>query len=53
MGKNNSRKKQDRAKAAARRAEQERRRAKAACQRQSAERYERLIDPSASSADIA
>jgi hypothetical protein len=53
VGKSNSRKKQDRAKAAARRAQQERRRAKAARQRQSAERYERLSDPSASPADIA
>jgi hypothetical protein len=50
---NSSRKKQDRAKAAARRAEQERRRAKAARQRQSAERYDQLSDPSASPADIA
>ena len=53
VGKNSSRKKQDRAKAAARRAEQERRRAKAARRRQSAERYDQLSDPSASPADIA
>jgi len=53
VGKNSSRKKQDRAKAATRRAEQERRRAKAARQRQSAERHEQLSDPSASPADIA
>lgn len=53
MGKSNSRKKQDRAKAAARRAEQERRRAKVTRQRQSAERYERLSNPSVSPADIA
>ena len=36
-----------------RRAEQERRRAKAARQRQSAERYDQLNDPSASPADVA
>jgi hypothetical protein len=53
VGKSNSRKKQDRAQAAARRAEQERRRAKAARQRQSAERYDQLSDPSASPALIA
>ena len=47
------RKKQDRAKAAAERAEQERRRAKAASRRQSAERYDQLSDPSASPARIA
>ena len=53
MGKSNSRKRQDRGKAAARRAEQERRRAKAARQRQSAERYDQLCDPSAGPALIA
>jgi hypothetical protein len=53
VGKNSSRKKQDRPKAATRRAEQERRRTKAACQRQSAERHEQLRNPSASPADIA
>ena len=53
MGKNSSRKKQDRAKAATRRAEQERRRAKAARQRQSAERHQQLRNPSASPAAIA
>ncbi|MGD0067078.1 MAG: hypothetical protein ABSB76_27010 [Streptosporangiaceae bacterium] len=53
VGKSNSRKKQGRAKAAARRAELERRRAKAARQRQSAERYDQLSDPSASPARIA
>jgi hypothetical protein len=53
VGKSNSRKKQERAKAAARRAELERRRVKAARQRQSAERYDQLSDPSASPAHIA
>jgi hypothetical protein len=53
VGKNSSRKKQDRAKAATRRAEQERRRAKAARQRQSAERHQQLRNPSASPAAIA
>ena len=53
VGKSNSRKKQDRAKAAVRRAEQERRRAKAASQRQAAERYDQLSDPSASPAHVA
>src|SRR5258708_39060637 len=53
VGKSNSHKKQDRAKAAARRAEQERQRAKAARQRQAAERYDQLGDPSGSPADIA
>ncbi len=53
VGKSSSRKKQDRAKAAARRAELERRRAKAARQRQAAERYEQLNDPSARPARIA
>jgi hypothetical protein len=53
VGKSDSRRKQDRAKAAARRAEQERRRAKAARQRQAAERYDQLSDPSVSPADIA
>jgi hypothetical protein len=53
VARSNSRKKQDRAKAASRRAEQERRRAKVARQRQSAERYDRLSDPSAGPADIA
>ncbi len=53
VGKSNSRKKQDRAKAAARRAEQERLHDKAARQRQSAERYEQLSNLSASPAQIA
>jgi hypothetical protein len=53
MGKSGSRKKQDRAKAASRRAEQERRRVKAARQRQSAERFEQLNDPSISPVDVA
>jgi hypothetical protein len=53
VGKSNSRRKQDRAKAAAGRAEQERRRAKVARQRQAAERYAQLSDPSASPVTIA
>jgi hypothetical protein len=48
-----SRKKQDRAKAAAKRAEQERLRAKAARERESAEHFGQLSDPSTSPADIA
>ncbi len=53
MAKSSRRKKEDHVKAAFRRAEQERRRTKAARQRQSAERYEQLNDPSVSPADIA
>jgi hypothetical protein len=53
VSKSDSRKRQDRAKAAARRAEQERRSAKVARQRQSAERYAQLGDPSVTPADIA
>lgn len=53
MAKSSHRKKLDRAKAAVRRAEHERRRAKAARQRQTAERFKQLINPSTSPADIA
>ena len=47
------RKKQDRAKAAARRAEQSRLRARTERQRQLTDRYSRLLDPTASPAEVA
>jgi hypothetical protein len=53
VSKSSSRKKQDRARAAAKRAEQERLRAKAARERESAEHFSQLSDPSTSPADIA
>lgn len=53
VAKSNRRKKQDRAKAAVRHAEQGRRRAKIVRQRQSAEHFKQLNDPSTSPADIA
>jgi len=53
VAKSNRRKKDDRAKTAFKRAEQERRRARVARERQSAERYGQLNDPSVSPADIA
>jgi hypothetical protein len=53
MAKSNRRKKQDRDKAAVRRAEQERRRAKVERGRQLAGHFEQLSDPSASPADVA
>ena len=51
--KSNRRKKQDRVKASATRAQQARHRAKAELERQSAERYRRLLDPATSPADVA
>ncbi len=53
MAKSNRRKKQDRDRAAVRRAEQERRRAKAERERESAGHFEQLNDPSAGPADVA
>src|SRR5258708_3102032 len=53
MAKSNRRKKQDRGKAADRRAEQERRRAKAQREREVGGHFEALNDPSASPADVA
>ena len=53
MAKTNRRKKQDRDRAAVRRAEQERRRAKAERERQSAGHFDQLNDPSASPAEVA
>jgi hypothetical protein len=53
MAKSNRRKKQDRDRAAVRRAEQERRRVKAERERQSVRNFEQLNDPSASPADVA
>jgi hypothetical protein len=53
VSKSSSRKKQDRARAAAKRAEQERLRAKAARQRESAAHLDQLANPSTSPADIA
>ena len=53
MAKSNRRKRQDRVKAGARRAEQARRRAKAEREQQAAERYRRLLDPRTSPADVA
>src|SRR5690242_9022275 len=52
VAKSNRHKRQDRAKAAAKRAEQARRRAKAE-REQAAERYRRLLDPLTSPADVA
>jgi hypothetical protein len=53
VAKSSRRKRQDRAKSGAKRAEQARRRAKAVRQQQAAEHYRRLIDPQASPADVA
>jgi hypothetical protein len=53
MAKSNRRKKQDRDKAAVRRAEQERQRARAERERQAAGHFEQLNDPSVSPADVA
>jgi len=53
VAKSNRRKRQDRVKAGARRAEQARRRAKAEREQQAAERYRRLLDPLTSPADVA
>ena len=53
MAKSNRRKRQDRAKAGAKRAEQARRRAKAERERQAAERYRHLLDPRTSPVDVA
>jgi hypothetical protein len=51
--KSNRRKKQDRAKADAKRTQQARRRAKAEREQQQAERYRRLLDPGTSPVDVA
>ena len=53
MAKGSRRNKQDRAKAAARRAEQSRLRARTERQRQLTDRYSRLLDPTASPAEVA
>jgi len=53
VAKSNRRKRQDRVKADARRAEQARRHAKAEREQQTAERYRRLLDPRTSPADVA
>ena len=53
MAKSNRRKRQDRVKAGAKRAEQARRCAKAERERQTAERYRCLLDPRTSPADVA
>ncbi|HUY50391.1 MAG TPA: hypothetical protein VMV92_32575 [Streptosporangiaceae bacterium] len=53
MAKSNRRKKQDRAKAEVRRAEQSRLRARAGRQQQLADRYSRLLDPQSSPAEVA
>jgi hypothetical protein len=53
VAKSNSRKRQDRVKAGAKRAEQARRRAKAEREQQTAERYRCLLDPRTSPADVA
>jgi hypothetical protein len=53
VAKSNRRKRQDRVKAAANRAEQARRRARAEREQQSAERYRHLLDPLTSPADVA
>jgi hypothetical protein len=53
VAKSNRRKRQDRDKAAAKRAEQARRHAKAEREQQTAERYRRLLDPLSSPADVA
>ena len=53
VAKSNRRKRQDRVKTGAKRAEQARRRAKAEREQQTAERYQRLLDPLTSPADVA
>lgn len=53
VARSNRRKRQDRVKADAKRAEQARRRARAERERQAAERYQRLLDPRTSPADVA
>ena len=53
VAKSNRRKRQDRVKVGAKRAEQARRRAKAEREQQAAERYRRLLDPRAGPADVA
>ncbi len=53
MAKSNRRKRQDRVKTGAKRAEQARRRANAEREQQSAERYRRLLDPLTGPADVA
>ena len=53
MARSNRRKKQDRAKASARRAEQSRLQARAERQQQVAGRYSRLLDPQSSPAEVA
>jgi len=53
VAKSNRRKRQDRVKANAKRAEHTRRRAKAERERQAAERYRRLLDPRTSPAEVA
>ena len=53
VAKSNRRKRQNRVKAGAKRAEQARRRAKAEREQQTAERYRRLLDPRTSPADVA
>ena len=53
MAKSNRRKRQDRVKVGAKRAEQARRRAKAEREQQAAECYRRLLDPRAGPADVA
>ena len=53
VAKSNRRKRQDRVKAGAKRAEQARRRAKAEREQQTAERYRLLLDPRTSPADVA
>jgi hypothetical protein len=53
MTKSNRRKRQDRAKADAKRAEQARRRARSEREEQAAERYRLLLDPGTSPADVA
>ena len=53
VAKSNRRKRQDRVRAGAKRAEQARRRAKAEREQQTAERYRRLLDPLTSPADVA
>jgi hypothetical protein len=53
VAKSNHRKKQDRVKTSAKRAEQARRRARAEREQQTAERYRRLLDPRTGPADVA
>ena len=53
VAKSNRRKRQDRVKAVAKRAEQARRHAKAEREQQTAERFRRLLDPLSSPADVA